>query len=148
AVIEIAIHARLEDRESTSRGLRSIEVNPFAAMPRVVFNAWLAEAYVLVGDTAACRRLRAAFEPHAAAHLTSGHLPMTYEGPVLRVLGLLDDALGDTASAVDRLRRALDGAAAHGHKAWVAQLSYDLGGVLARAGRRAEAADALLRAQE
>jgi tetratricopeptide (TPR) repeat protein len=71
---------------------------------------------------------------------------MTYEGPVLRVLALLDESLGDHASAERALRQALGGAAERGYRAWVAQLDYDLGRVLSAMQRKEEARAAFARA--
>jgi hypothetical protein len=110
------------------------------------FGAMLAEAHAFAGNLDDCRRLRAVFEPVAGRHLSGGHVGMTYEGPIARVIGLLDSALGHHASAEARLREALAVAEDHGLRPWTAQCAYDLGLALARGPRAAAAADHFARA--
>jgi tetratricopeptide (TPR) repeat protein len=102
-----------------------------------------AEMAALVGSGEERRSLRALVEPMAEREIVSGHVPVTYEGPWLRVLALLDSSLGDHERALARLDRCLAAARVRGHALWVVQLSYDRGRALAAAGRAREAAASL-----
>jgi hypothetical protein len=63
----------------------------------------------------------------------------TYEGPVVRLLGLLDASLGDLARAESELREALALAVERKHSPLAAQITYELAGVVRRRGREDEA---------
>ncbi len=110
-----------------------------AALWQRGFHGFLAEAYALAGNDDQRRRARAFFAPTAERHLVVSHVAMAYEGPTLRLLGLLDASLGDLAAAERSLRRAAEGAETRGHRPWVAQLRHELASVVLRAGRRLEA---------
>jgi hypothetical protein len=62
-----------------------------------------------------------------------------YEGTIGRILGLLDAALGDLASAERELRQAHAAAVTRKHSPWIAQTGYELAKVVRRAGREEEA---------
>src|SRR5205814_4639924 len=72
--------------------------------------ALAAEMAALAGTREDRQALRARVEPLIGRHVVSGHVPMTYEGPWLRVAGLLDSSLGDHGRAAARLAEALAGA--------------------------------------
>src|SRR6185295_16449723 len=97
------------------------------------------EAYAVAGDLPRCRQFRAELEAHESEQLVGGHVPISYEGPLQRLLGMLDSVLGDHARAEQRLRAALTQMEAHGLRTWVAQVRYDLARALLRAGQAAEA---------
>jgi tetratricopeptide (TPR) repeat protein len=146
ATLRAGTLARFEDAEAVRAELGTIrDVARFLESFRF-FGALVAEVYALVGTEEERRRMRAIFEPREERNLTGGHIPFTYEGPVRRVLALLDASLGDHASAERRLRPALATASERGHRAWVAQLEYDLGRVLSGAGRSTEARECFGRA--
>ncbi|HEU4581442.1 MAG TPA: AAA family ATPase [Polyangiaceae bacterium] len=136
-ILKARAHARLEDEPNARRALEQLPPCDPRLPPEWL--GWLVEPCVLAGDLVRCRMLRAALERRAAPQFVGGHVPITYEGPVARLLGLLDSALGEAAAAEQKLRAALAQMEQHGLAAWVAQLRYDLAGVLARAGRHAEA---------
>jgi hypothetical protein len=104
------------------------------------FRGMVAEMAVVAGTREDREALRDLIAPLGAGHMTSGHVPMTYEGPWRRYLALLQGSLGEHAPAAAGLRDCLEGARKHHLAPWVAQLSYDLGRVLSWAGRNAEAA--------
>jgi hypothetical protein len=147
AMLILGVHAQLEDDAELRR--RGVDTEPGALRLEAVINevetepscftAILAHALSRVGTVEACRRTRARLFATRKLHLVSGHIPMTYEGPVARFVALLDARLGDTASAERRLRDALVEARAHGFRPWVAIMEYDLGCILAAADRGAEA---------
>lgn len=98
-----------------------------------------AEAAAFVADAPQCRALHAKLLPQAGRDALGGHVSLSYEGPVDRLLGLLESALGQHEEAEQKLRRTLVLAQQRGFATWVAQGNYDLGNALARAGKYAEA---------
>jgi hypothetical protein len=151
AILTLAIFVQLEDdaelrrrgvdTEAGARRLEAMadEVEPEPGVVAIV----LAHALSRVGTVEACRRVRERLTASRKRHVVSGHIPMTYEGPLARYVALLDARLGDTASAERRLRDALAEARAHGLLPWVAMMEYELGCILTAADRGAEA-EALL----
>jgi hypothetical protein len=101
--------------------------------------AYIGEALALTGSDDERRLARAALARLPDTELTGAHILFTYEGPLARVLGLLDASHGDLASAERELRAALEPARARKHAPWVAQIAFELGSVLLRAGREREA---------
>ena len=86
-------------------------------------NVWLtqattvAEAAVAVGDQTAVDQLRGVLLPYAGlGAVTAG--AVDFAGAVDHYLGLCADHLGDTAEAVDRFERAVDGHRRVGAPAW------------------------------
>jgi hypothetical protein len=136
-LLKALAHARLEEPEPLQRELAQLPPLP-PALPRI-WLAWLVEACALAGDLPRCRQIRAELEPHESEQLVGGHVPLSYEGPLRRLLGMLDSVLGDHARAEQRLRAALAQMEEHGLRAWVAQVRYDLARALLRAGQAAEA---------
>jgi hypothetical protein len=133
------------DTEPGARRLEAVveEFEPQAG----VMAAILAHALSRVGTVDACRRMRTRLVASGKRHVVSGHIPMTYEGPVARYVALLDARLGDTASAERQLQEALVEARAHALLPSVASMEYDLGCILATTGRAPEA-EALLESAE
>jgi tetratricopeptide (TPR) repeat protein len=136
-ILSLHAHGRREDGARVRAELARMPTIA-EGLPRE-WLSWLVEPCVLVSDLPKCRQLRGRLEPYAVEQVVGGHVPSTYEGPVRRLLGLLDSALGDHAAAELALRAALAQMEAHGLRAWVAQLHYDLGRALAAAGRAAQA---------
>jgi tetratricopeptide (TPR) repeat protein len=147
SMLILGIVAQLEDDAElrqrgidTEPGARRLEAMVGEIEPEPgVATGMLALALSRVGTLEACRRTRARLVAAGKRHIVSGHIPMTYEGPVARFVALLDARLGDIASAERWLRDALAEARAHGLRPWVAMMEYDLGCVLAAADRSAEA---------
>ncbi|MEO8179053.1 MAG: AAA family ATPase [Deltaproteobacteria bacterium] len=140
-VVYLLLSLQLCGRREDAAGVREKlpRLPPYDPSLPGVWQAWLVEACTLVGDLPKCRQLRGLLAPYATQQLVGGHVPITYEGPTSRLLGLLDSALGDHAAAELELQSALAQMEAHGLRAWVAQLRYDLGRALSAAGRAAEA---------
>jgi tetratricopeptide (TPR) repeat protein len=135
SVLRAGICARLEDPASTATELARIEPRTayLARMP--FFLGPLAEAYAFAGTNEQRLRARSLALSQPSSEVVGGHVPIIYEGPWMRYVALLDGALGDHRAAENRLRAAMARSLERGHRAWIAQLQYDLGQVLRRAGR-------------
>jgi len=88
------------------------------------------EAVAFVGTDEERRRFLELLLPHADEHGLSSHIALTYEGPIARVIGLLQASLGDRAAAAASLRGALTQVTRHGFRPWIARISYELGALL------------------
>jgi hypothetical protein len=130
--------ARMEDAAGTARELARVRSRLSGLIAD--FRGMFAEMAVLAGSRDDRQAVRDLVAPLAGHHMTSGHVPMTYEGPWRRYLALLQSSLDEHEPAVANLLACLEGARQHHLAPWVAQLSYDLGRVLVAAGRGAEAA--------
>jgi hypothetical protein len=142
AIVRAACWARMEDAAATRAELASVGARAAIAEAQHVSAAQLAEAYALVGTDDDRRRIRAVLRAAEDTEIAGGHMSFTYDGPVVRVLGLLDASLGELALAERELREALALAERRAHRPLAAQTSYELAKVLRRAGRDEEA-DAL-----
>jgi tetratricopeptide (TPR) repeat protein len=131
--------ARMEDRDAVAAELSRV-LGRTGAVEYGFFGLLLAEAHACVGNLEDCVRLREKLRSTATRNLSAGHVGMTYEGPVVRVLGILDSAIGDHAAAEAKLREALATVTMAGLRAWSAQCHYDLGAALVRAGRARDGA--------
>jgi tetratricopeptide (TPR) repeat protein len=103
------------------------------------FAALIAEAAAVVKDLEICRVSHAFLLPHSGLDALGGHVSVSYEGPVDRLLGLLEEVLRDHAGAEQKLRAALSLAERREFRTWMAQGHYDLGCFLSRRGNAAEA---------
>lgn len=118
--------ARLGD---PARAAASLAALPFAHVLRHATSyshRVLAEAYALAGTDDQRRALRALLARRPTEHLTTGHVPMSYEGPAARVVALLDRALGDVDAALAGLLRAKALAAEGGFAPWEARIDVEL----------------------
>lgn len=135
--LRAAIHARLEHRELARDDVKRAWpcLNPGMSS----FIPLIAEAAAFADERDLCEGCWRLLSPLAGTEALGGHVAVSYEGPVDRLLGLLEAALGDSASAESRLRAALALAERRGFETWVAQGSYELGKLLAGSGRSLEA---------
>ncbi|HXK17564.1 MAG TPA: hypothetical protein VNG33_07170, partial [Polyangiaceae bacterium] len=104
-----------------------------------VFLTLLAEVAAFVGEREIAEQLHARLLPLAGRDGLGGHVSVSYEGPIDRLRGLLESALGQHAAAEQKLRATLALAERRGFDAWVAQGRADLAFAFERAGRRPEA---------
>jgi tetratricopeptide (TPR) repeat protein len=132
-----AVRARLERLEPARDDLRAAWAHPGAG--RHTFLPQLAEIAVVVGQLEICDQCHALLLPLTGKEWLGGHVSVSYEGPIDRLLGLLEFALGRAAEAEQKLRATLALAERRGFDAWVAQGRYDLAGFLSATGRAREA---------
>lgn len=145
-ILRAAVRARLEQLELARADLRF-------AWPRLgpmlgAFQTVVAEVAAFVGDRDMCASCHAQLLPFAGTDALGGHVSVSYDGPVDRLLGLLEGRLGKLDSAEIKLRAALQLAERRRFDAWVAQGRYDLGNLLREGGRGDEARSAWQAAAE
>lgn len=131
------VRARLERAEPAREDVRFAWQR--GAADSGSFLALLAEAAAFVQEREVCAACHAQLLPSVGHENLGGHVSVSYEGPVSRLLGLLESALDHSASAESRLREALALSERRGFAVWVAQGRYDLAQILSRVGREAEA---------
>lgn len=102
------------------------------------FASLIAESAVVVKDLEICRVCHAFLLPHSGLDALGGHVSVSYEGPVDRLLGLLEEVLGDHAGAEHKLRAVLALAERREFRTWAAQGHYDLACFLSRRGDAAQ----------
>ncbi len=140
ATMRASCYARLGDVEATRAALADVDLAVAMGDPEAGSRVTLAEAVALAGSADDRRFAHRRLSELEGDDTFGAGISFTYEGTVGRVLGLLDAALGDLASAEARLRQALAKERTRGHAPWVAQVSRELAQVLERAGRGGEAA--------
>jgi tetratricopeptide (TPR) repeat protein len=146
AVLRGALRARLERAEAARQDLCSAW--PLVGSNIGVFVSLLAETAAFVKERDICVRCRELVAELPGTDLLGGHVSVSYEGPIERMLGLLDAALGELGPAERKLRASLALLEQRGFSTWVAQVRYELGNVLAAAGRSAEARELWLLAAQ
>lgn len=102
-----------------------------------------AEAAARCGSAEECAHLHALLLPGDGRENHTGHIPYSYEGPIARVLALLEAAMGHTASALRRMSQVTERLRAQSQLPWLARSLVDQAEVLIRAGR-ASASEPLL----
>jgi len=149
AVLGASFATRAGDRERAAAELARLEPLRRFVERDMTFAGLTAEADAFAGSEERRRHTRALLEPLADRHFHGGHVAFVYEGPVERVLGLLDASLGERERGVSRLKRALACMTARHYAPWIAQIRFDLATVLGDgAEARALRADAAALAEE
>jgi hypothetical protein len=138
ALFRAAAAARMEDAARARDALAVVGASAAMFESDRSAVAWLAEAYALVGSDEERRRIRELLLRDRRQDVAEG-LAASYEGPVGRLVGLLDASLGDLTTAEVRLREAHALALRRRHTPWVAQIGWELAKVLRQAGREPEA---------
>lgn len=140
ALLGSIVGTRFRDAELVERSLARVS---FATIVQVFSGAMLllfAEGYAVVGTAEQCRVLHAKAVAHREREIYFGHVAMSYEGPVARVLGLLELRFGDHGAAEQSLRAALDRCRAGARPPWIARIALELAELLRDRGRADEAA--------
>jgi hypothetical protein len=137
AVLRGSVRTRLERREPAREDL--LAGWPMLGLNIGVFIALVAETAAFVAEPDLCARCHDLVSVLPGTDCLGGHVSVSYEGPRVRLLGLLEAARGQHGSAEQKLREALLLQENRGFSTWVAQLRYDLGNVLAATSRTAEA---------
>jgi hypothetical protein len=139
-VLRAGIYARMGDRERTAAELAAVDTAPTSfVVADAAFSLLCAEAAAFAGTDALRRAVRARIEQFPGLEVPTGHVPVTYEGSVARLLALLDESLGDVERAEVRFREALARARRHDLLPWVARTAAELGRLLERRGAGEEA---------
>jgi hypothetical protein len=130
---------RLDDRTAAAAEipalLRLMEKTP----PGSPSLGLVGEAIALAGTAEEREATLARLAPHAAREVHTAPVPQTYEGPLSRVIGLLEASLGRLDEADVRLESARARCRANRFRLWVARLSLERGRVVAALGRAGEA---------
>lgn len=138
ALMRLSFYSRVEDEAKARAILPELEPHIDRYLYDPDFCGLVAEGLAFVGSNELRTKLRARLDA-GAPELSMGHIIMVYEGPARRAIALLDAALGETNRALDALEASRQTARARGHRTWVAQIDYDIGKVLERMNRVAEA---------
>ncbi len=115
------------DRDAAAAELAIIRPFSRMVMCDVSFRVMVASTAHFAGDDELRKEARAALLPFLDEEGPTGHVPVSYEGSIVRMVGLLDLALGDTAKGRERLTVALERARANGLAPWVARIERELG---------------------
>jgi hypothetical protein len=125
-VLSASVFVRTGDRPAVVTELARVRPHVRSIESDAGFHALYAEACAFAGTDAERRRAREVLVPSVGRDVTGGHVSMTHDHTVGRVLGLLDRSLGDE-EGTRRLERELASAIARGYHAWADQLRRDLG---------------------
>jgi hypothetical protein len=139
AVLSAAVYARAGDRARTEHELGIVDSARAVVLGDGTLSHLTAEPAAFAGSPSLCAALRERLEPYIDGEVATGHVPITYEGPVVRLLGLLDGALGERVRAEERLREALERVRRHSLPPWIARISLELAALLERKGANEEA---------
>jgi len=124
------VAARFGDAGTAARSLLGVVADDLDSPSQL---ALLGEVCAAGGNNDQRAQVLARLQPFADRHAFTGY---SYAGPVRRVIGLLEHALGNRGAGDQQLRRALDTCRTHGLATWVARISFELG-LLEEAGRLA-----------
>jgi tetratricopeptide (TPR) repeat protein len=137
--IRATLALQLGDREAAAA-----EVTAYSRVTRLVppDSAMLGsfgQVVAFAGSTELREAMLEQLAPLAGREIHTAPVPCSYEGPVARVLGLLEASLGRHDAALARFEPALARCRAHGFRPWVARLALELGTSLRALGRETEA---------
>lgn len=140
------MYARIEDAEATAREVALVEPHLPRLMVEPDLDCNVAEAIAMAGSDALRREIRERITSRPRRGVSMGHIPVCYDGPAARLVGLLDASLGDGEAALCHLREALAIAEHDHHAPFVAQTEYEIGKLLTTTGDTVAAADCFRRA--
>jgi hypothetical protein len=116
---------RLEDRKGVAAVLPGLARFARLMSSESPMLGFVGEAFALAGSKEEREEWLAKLRPLESLQVTSGPIPQTYEGPMRRVLGLLEASLGRFAQANGFLESARQLCRAHRLAPWVARLSLE-----------------------
>jgi tetratricopeptide (TPR) repeat protein len=125
---------RLGDRAAVARELDEL-VRGATLGADYFLPAMAGEVAAMVGDADQCRAVHAVLEHLRDQWVVSSQVDFFFSGPIERVLGLLESAIGEHDQALASLHHARDLCARHGLRPWVARIDFELGVAQAVAGR-------------
>jgi hypothetical protein len=131
--------ARMENREAAAATLPGLRRYVRYMASDAALLGTVAEAFALAGTDDDRDDCLARLRPLASLHVTTSPIPHTYEGPMARVIGLLEASLGRFEAADASLEAARITCRTHNLLPWVARLSLERGRVLMASGRASEA---------
>lgn len=134
AVLRAGLFTRAGDRARTAAELGLIEAGLSYLLVDATFCYLAVEPAAFAGTARLRRTLLERLEGLSQREVPSGHVPVTYEGSAVRMLALLDAALGNDERAELRFREALARARLHDLKPWIARIACELGALLEKQG--------------
>lgn len=138
ASIRALFATRLREREAVALELPAL-LRSIQGLPEDSQTLGLAaEAVAFAGTKEQREAMLRALQPLAQRSFHTAPVPQTYEGPIVRLIGLLEAALGNIQAADVRLEAAREVCRAHGLRPWLARISLERGLLLLDAGRSAE----------
>ena len=123
--------------------MRAVSTPPDAFLPAVA-----GEVAALFGSTEQCRVVQSVLEPMRNQWTVSSQVDFFFGGPIERVLGLLESALGEHDKAIASLANARERCARHGLRPWIARIGLELGRAQLAANRTSDALATLASALE
>ena len=129
------VAARLEDPEGARRYLAMVPTDLAPPVPNPYSVFFFAEAAALVGPDDLAARLHALLEPVAGRDVVMGLSAFCWEGPVTRLLALLEARLGRWDEALAHFHSALAELERLGAAPYLARTRYELGRALLHRGR-------------
>lgn len=137
SAINATLLARLGEKTRLAQELSAI---PDAALPKVMAAFPLVmEACALGGSDAQVELAEQAAQKYPYPHLVSGHVPITYEGPITRIRGLLSARKQEFARASKEFGEARAQCQNVGFRLWEARICVEHAGVLWRSGDKQSA---------
>lgn len=140
ATLTAVVGARLGDHTLIATALSPDRHRVAVTVLHCGLVALLAEGYAELGSVQECRALHQRLAPLRVRENYFGHIAMSYEGPHARVLGLLEQRMGDLDAAEQSLREALERCRARGRRPWVARIGFELARVQQARGREVASA--------
>ncbi len=126
AILRAQIFTWGRERSAVAAEIERLQPHVEALLSDAGFRTLLAEAAAFAGDEALRRQCREVLLPLETEEAPAGHVSVSYEGSIARLLGLLDVALGNVERGRARLEIALERARRHRLRPWVERVEGEL----------------------